>query len=207
MTSTRMTMSQLRRCVGRAAAAFPLALAVGCASAARSGEPAGPIADPSAGQPTQATTLVTGTGSYNITAVNDAPSSGTRALRAAPDSAFYALVEVYQGLGMTPNVVVSSSRTVGVREGGYTQRLGKRRLSDFVSCGTDAAGLQLADQYRVTLTALSQVAPGQDGGSLVTTQVSATARNLAQSTDPVRCSSTGRLEAVVNNLAAVQSTR
>jgi hypothetical protein len=150
---------------------------------------------------------VTGTGSYNVSAINDAPGSGTRALPAPPDSAFYALVEAYQGMGVTPNVIVSSSRTVGVRDGGYSQRLGKRRLSEFVSCGSDAAGLPLADQYRVILTALSQVVPAQGGGSVVTTQVSATARNMAQSTDPVRCSSTGRLEAAVNNLAAVQSTR
>jgi hypothetical protein len=124
-----------------------------------------------------------------------------------PDSAFYALVEAYQGVGATPNVVVSASRTVGIREVGYSQRLGKRRLSEFLSCGSDATGLPLADQYRVTLTALSQVTPGEGGGSVVTTQVSATARSMAQSTDPVRCASTGRLEAAVNSLTAVQSTR
>lgn len=198
----------LRR-LAPAALSAPLvvALVVGCASAPRSSTPGAPIADPSAGQPTQATTIVTGNASYSIAATNDAPASGTRALTVPADTAFYALVAAYQGLGMPPNTVVSSTRTVGVREANFTQRLGKRRLSEFLSCGTDATGLPLADQYRVTLTALSQVTPAAAGGSTVVTQVSGTARSLAQSTDPVRCSSTGRLEAAVNNLAAVQSAR
>lgn len=188
-------------------AAFAAVTFAACASAGGGREAPGAIAAPSAGQPTQATTIVAGRTSYSVTATNAAPGSAERAIAVPPDTAFYALVEAYQGLGMTPNTVVSSTRTVGVREARYRQVLGKRRLSDFLSCGTDAAGLPLADQYRVTLTALSRVSPGVSGGSVVATQVSATAQSIAQSTDPVRCESNGRLEDAVNAAAMMRTAR
>lgn len=184
------------------------ALAVaGCAARTAANPAPGAMADPSSGQPTQATTLVTGGGSYSVTATNSAPGASERVLAVSPDTAFYALVEAYQGVGITPNNVISSARTVGVRDGRYTRTLGRRRLSEFLQCGSDAAGLPLADQYRVTLTALSRVTPGASGGSVVVTQVSAFAQSVAQSTDPVRCESTGRLEAAINALGAVRSAR
>lgn len=188
-----------------AAPAALLALAAACASSGAGST--GAIADPSAGQPTQANTIVTGSGSYSVTAVNSSNTGAERALSVPPDSAFYALVEAYQGVGLSPNTVVSSTRTVGVRDARVRQRIGRRAISEFLTCGNDAAGLPLADQYRVTLTALSRVRPGAGAGSVVTTQVSATAQSVAQSTDPVRCESTGRLEAAVNSLANVQSAR
>lgn len=187
--------------------ALSVALLAGCASSgtARPGDP--PIVSPDAGAVTQGATLVTSGGSYSVRAANNAVVGIERAVPVPPDSAFYALVEAYQGVGITPNTVVSSTRTVGVVDGQYRQQLGRRRLSEFVSCGTDAVGIPLADQYRVTLSALSRVAPGGSGGSVVTTQVTGTARSVAQSTDPVRCESTGRLEAAINALAVVRSAR
>ncbi len=181
--------------------------AAACAGRAATSAPSAAIADPSSGHQTQASTLVAGGESYSVRTTNSAPGTSERTLSVPPDSAFYALVEAYQGVGITPNNVISSVRTVGVRDGRYRRALGKRRLSEFLECGTDAAGLPLADQYRVTLTALSRVTPSTSGGSLVVTQISAVAQSIAQSTDPVRCASTGRLEAAINALGAVQSTR
>lgn len=187
-------------------AALLAPLVVGCASG-RGGPASAPIADQSAGFPTEGVLVVSGVTSTRVPIASDAPGTAERAVAGPPDSVFHALVDAYEAAGLAPNVVVGESRTVGVRGGRLRRVLGKQRLSELLSCGNDATGTPLADQHQVTLTALSRVTPGAPGQSVVVTQVVATARSVTQSTDPVRCASTGRLETALNARAAERGAR
>jgi hypothetical protein len=88
------------------------------------------------------------------------------------------------------------------------RRLGKASLSQFVDCGGNAGGAANADSYAVTMTVLSRVTPASGGtGSVVTTQLLASARPVTVAGNTVQCASTGRLEQAINQRLAVEAAR
>jgi hypothetical protein len=192
-----------------ALAAGTLAAAGWACAAPRGGTPAG--IDPAANTYVS-TRIDMPKGSITIDNVRSAPASAAFEVAAPVDRAFDLLPGIYDALGVPINTVVSEVRTVGVRDGRVTRRLGKVPLSRFVACGPDLIGTDRADTYAVTLTVISQVsetggaeaaAAGRAAGiaprSTVSTQVMATARPISVSGDPVQCSSTGRLERAIRD--------
>ena len=109
------------------------------------------------------------------------------------DRAFAILPIVYEQIGLKINTAVSDSRTIGVN-GARTRRVGKDAMSRFLSCGNDATGNSLADSYSVLLTVLSRVTPSGTTGSVLSTQVIATAQPMSTSGSVITCQSTGVLE-------------
>jgi len=67
-------------------------------------------------------------------------------------------------------------------------------MQRYLECGT-ASGAQNAETYFITLAMHTRLRADPSGGTTVSTTVDATAVPPAfNSTDPVRCASTGRLE-------------
>lgn len=117
-------------------------------------------------------------------------------LTVSADRAFAILPAVYEEIGLKINTAISDSRVVGVNAA-RTRRIGKERLSRYLACGNDVTGNAIADAYAVTLTVLSRVSPSSPTGSLLSTQVIATATPMSVSGTTITCQSTGVLEALI----------
>lgn len=144
-----------------------------------------------------------GASSYQTDLTHDDAAVQTE-LAAAPDRAYAALPAVYEQLGLPINTAVSDSRTIGVN-GAHIRRVGKERMSQFLTCGQDAAGTPLADSYAITLTVMSRVTPSTTAGSLLSTQVLGSAQPIGTSGGSVTCQSTGQLEARIAKAAVTRS--
>jgi hypothetical protein len=155
------------------------------------------------------TTRVEGArGTSEVRAVVDAVATAEAPVAAAPDKVFATLASVYDAFGVPVNTVLSDTRTVGARDARMPRRLGKVPLSQYLDCGTSAAGgAPLADSYAVIMTVLTRVAPTPDGTSNVVTQVAAQARPITVAGNAVQCSSTGRLEGAINKRLAAEAAK
>jgi len=122
------------------------------------------------------------------------------------DRAYAVLPLVYEQLGLKINTAVSDTRTIGVSSAS-TRRVGKEPLSRFISCGTNVTGTPLADTYAVTLTVLSRVTPSGTTGSLLSTQVIASAQPMSTSGTTVTCESKGELEERIAKAALLQTAQ
>lgn len=112
---------------------------------------------------------------------------------ASADRAFAALPAVYAALGVPLTAAATGERVLGL-DGAHLRRIGRDPVSAFLWCGTDAVGLPLTEQYRVTLWVISRVTPAGTGAQL-TTRVFGTAQPQGTSATTVVCASTGVLEA------------
>lgn len=110
------------------------------------------------------------------------------------DSVWLALGNAYDAVGLEPNTILAAQRTLGVASVRKRARLGRERLSRYLTCGSDVTGVPNADSYNVTLNVSSQVVV-EGEGSVLTTLVTADARPMTTSGDPVSCGTTGALEA------------
>ncbi len=118
----------------------------------------------------------------------------TAAVPGTADHVFDKLVEVYQGLGIRPDVADKARLIVGAANVQLRRQLAGTRLSTYLDCGSGMGGAS-AESYAISLTIATQVSP-TDHGSRLATQVSASARPTdGTNTAPVACTSTGDLEA------------
>jgi hypothetical protein len=117
---------------------------------------------------------------------------------APPAKVFTALNSVYGDLGIDVKLSDPTSGQIGNRNFVKTHRLAGEPISSYVDCGLTVTGLA-ADNYRVTMSLVSQVT-ARDGGSNVETWLTAGARDLATSTGDISCVSKGTLETKVNQL-------
>jgi hypothetical protein len=190
-------------------AAFTWAVLAACAAgacASRSTAGTEALRDPAAGA--VAVTRVEGTaGASELRSVNPTAAGVETPVRADADKAFGVVQGVYDAIGLEVNTLVTGSRTAGVRNGRAPRRVGGVALSRLLECGNGVAGLANADAYAVTLTALSRVTAVGPASSLVVTQVVASATPRATSGNEVRCSSTGRLERVINDAVAERAVK
>jgi hypothetical protein len=119
-------------------------------------------------------------------------------VKAAKAEVMAALKSVYSDLGIEVKHFDPISGQVGNRNFSKTGSLAGERISNFLSCGMMILG-EAADNYRVTISAISQVTAG-DGGSNVETWLTASARDLGTSSDNVSCATKGTLENKINQL-------
>jgi len=71
------------------------------------------------------------------------------------------------------------------------------RNSLYVYCGFTAVGEQAADVYRVTFAMIARLLPHTGGGTDVDIVIDGSAENMVEHQAPVRCTGTGKLEALV----------
>lgn len=148
---------------------------------------------------------VTGQGSAQINLTHNDQATESD-LPVPVDRAYAVLPLVYEQVGLKINTAASDTHTIGVNAAS-TRHVGKEPLSHYLSCGTNVTGTPLADSYAVTLAVLSRVTPSGAAGSLLSTQVLATAQPMSTSGTTVTCQSTGLLEERIAKAAALQTTQ
>lgn len=125
--------------------------------------------------------------------LSDDSRGSERFIPAHPDSVWAALPEVYEKLRIEEAGADPAARTFG-RMGFRTRRIEGKRLSSYLDCGSGPTAVPNADSYEVTITLLTRVTPADEGGTVVATTLSATARSREVNTNPVSCQSKGVLE-------------
>jgi hypothetical protein len=123
----------------------------------------------------------------------------THIVRAPVDSIWVWLPAVYERLEIEPSLIDSPAHRIGNTNFSPRQIEGKR-LSRFLQCGYGVTSSNNADSYRVTMSVVTWIRPGEDNQSVVQTEVAASARPRDVSGNAVECSSTSRLERTIVEL-------
>lgn len=168
---------------------LPALLTLGCA----------PRNTPGTGGPPDAAPSIHAT-STGIEVRLSNPEHGLSApLPAAPPIVFDALISVMQDWEIEPDVLDSRQRRYGANR--ITRsRIAGESSADLLRCANMGAGPSAVGRLRIRLSVLSQVDPGEDGGSVLTTRVEGTATPVdGTSTSMVNCISTGKLEERIAN--------
>lgn len=115
----------------------------------------------------------------------------------APPATVYALLAAaYEQVGLRHTTYDTSARTLGAVNVRVANQVGGVALARYVECGNGTLADGSLGEYRVRLSLYSRVSP-QASGSVVSSQLFATAVRPAASNFPVPCRSTGRLETAV----------
>jgi hypothetical protein len=139
--------------------------------------------------------------------VNDVVRAAEAEVRASPARVWAVLPGVFGELGLAYNGIDDRTRQLELRAVRVRGRLGKARLSSYLSCGTSlGSGGSNADMYDIVLNVASKVTAGADTTtSRVSTVVTASARPVAVSGSEVTCSTTGNLEDAIGKLTMVRA--
>jgi len=131
--------------------------------------------------------------------------SVVQTIKAAPDVAWSKLPAVYGELQIPVTGYVDPAKQIMSKGTRLRGRLGKLRLSQIITCGTDITGDDKANTYEVSLDVSTVVSPAANGQANVSSMVTANARPMATSGDPVRCVTTGSLERRIANAILVKT--
>jgi hypothetical protein len=116
-----------------------------------------------------------------------------------PDKMLAALRAAYADLGIEVKLWDPPHGQVGNKNFTKMYRMGGQPLSDYLGCGVTTTG-EAADNYRLTLSLVSQVAPSA-GGSTVMTTLTGYAEDMASSKGTISCGTRGILEGKLLQLA------
>ena len=122
-------------------------------------------------------------------------------VNAPVDSVWSVLPQVYANLDIEPTSVDSRGYQVGNTHF-VPREIEGRRLSRYIQCGYGVTTSNNADTYRVTMSVITRVRVDEDGQTLLQTELSASARPREVSGGAINCSSTGRLERRIAELAS-----
>jgi hypothetical protein len=126
-------------------------------------------------------------------------------IKTTPEIAWAKLPAVFGELQLPVAGYVDASRLISAKNVRVRGHLGKLRMSQIITCGSDMTGDDKANSYEVSLDVTSAVKPAEGGQAAITTMVTANARPMAVSGDPVRCVTTGALEKRIANAVLVKS--
>ena len=122
-------------------------------------------------------------------------------VKSKPDVVLPILRDSYEELGIKVQIFDVTGTTggqVGNRYFVKSYRLGDTPLSRYLDCGSTITG-PAADNYKITMSVLSVVAPAAPG-STVQTRVAARADAVAASGGSVSCRTIGTLEAALHRV-------
>lgn len=145
-------------------------------------------------------------GGIGSTEIHNDPRIVSRTVAAPLDSVWAALPAVYRALQIEGAAPDSAQLRYGAVD--FTpRRIAGNRLSRFIDCGMGTTAMPKADEYDVTMSVITRLAAGDAATTVVTTSVTATAKQRAQSGNAVYCHSQGTLEAdivrhIVNELGS-----
>ena len=108
------------------------------------------------------------------------------------------LVAAYDSLGIPATTSVPPQGLLGNEGFKVRRKLKDAPLTRYLDCGSTQGGPS-AETYEITLAVKTQLVPA-NGAITATTMVNATGRPVSISSNDVRCSSTGRLEARIGEL-------
>lgn len=127
---------------------------------------------------------------------------------APPQQAWDRLVTTYVGLGVPITTVDTTNHIAGALRAAVAHKIGTHPVSYVINCGA-LQGQNVADTYKVSLTALTQLTPSASPGrsqTIVRTTVTGFAKDpFGTYPDPFQCTSTGNLERDI--AAALSSTK
>ena len=135
------------------------------------------------------------------------PMGVALSIGAPPDKVWAAVPVVYEKLGIIAELNEPAQRKIGTLA--YTQsRLGGKRTSDWVRCGTQGAGPSSGGMSRTRLSIVTTVrSAGEDRSELVT-EVGGSSTNVeGTSTGAVACASKGDLEQRIRDLVLQELAR
>jgi hypothetical protein len=144
--------------------------------------------------------IVSTNGNGQVTRTTDSYSGTEAQVHAPPSSVMTALSQVYPDLGIPVGTMVSATGQIGntnYRVPGH--RLKTMQLSRILECGQESVSGSRADVDDITISVLSTIKPVGDSGSVVSTFLTATARTLGTSSDPIHCATNGALERMIND--------
>jgi hypothetical protein len=121
------------------------------------------------------------------------------------EAAWSKLPAVYGELSLPVTTYVDQTRQIAAKNAHLRGHLGKIRLSQIITCGTDITGDDKANAYEVSLDVQTALSPAPDGQTNVQTMVTGQAKPMSTSGEPVRCVSTGSLEKRIANLVLMKT--
>jgi hypothetical protein len=167
---------------------------VGCASSGTT------IERPATPQTVRVTGSAAGNLSVGMTTTTDAK---VVRVSAAPADVWRVLPGVFDSFAIPLSSVDARTRVLGNTGFNVRRRLGSIPLPRLIDCGTTQGGPS-ADTYDIRLSVLTQVMPGESGGSSIVTTVDAMGRPVAFAGEYVRCSTTGSLETRITDAVQAQ---
>ena len=177
---------------------IPVAVA-GCASTAPAGTSA--PTPSSAPPPTVNTTrVVTGTGATLQMNTMNIDLDVKLFVTGTPDEAWAVLPGVYSELLIPVSVNDPRTKTIG-NTGWKTRRtIGRIPAQRYLECGSSGT-MQNAETYSLNLSIVTSVLPNPNGGAVISTAITGTAKNpITSSSAEVRCSSKSELELRIRDM-------
>jgi hypothetical protein len=132
--------------------------------------------------------------SGNSMRLNVIDESRSAQVDAPADTVWAALKRAYADLKLPVTTLVDAERRIGVDNQRFRDRAAGERLVKLVTCTQGMDGRDVAETYEVVLSVVTVATPSDGGGTALTSAVTADARPVFTSGEPVRCVSTGRLE-------------
>ena len=117
----------------------------------------------------------------------------SRSLDLPPEQAWAVLPAVYEELEVPLAVYDTVDMRIG-NTGFRPRRIGGQRLSRYLNCGRGVTATANADRYEVTVSLTTRLTEADAGGTLLWTEIHASAKPRDVSGHPVRCASKGTLE-------------
>lgn len=122
-------------------------------------------------------------------------------IRAPKDSVWRVLPDAFERLDIDPEQISPSSYDIGNTQF-VTRSIEGNRLSRFLRCGSSVGNSDNADTYRVTMSVITRVRVDDNGQTLLQTEITASAKPRTVSGNAVICSTTGRLERRIAEIAS-----
>lgn len=127
--------------------------------------------------------------------LHNEPSPVVLTVAAPIDTVWRVLPAAYAAVGIPdPGVDPGGAKAVG-NLSFHPQRLAGHYLSEYLDCGRGITAVPRADEYDVTMSVRTDLAPNAGGGTTVTSTVQATGQARDVTANAVFCRSLGTLEA------------
>ena len=142
------------------------------------------------------------------TTLNVVPTSGVSTIEFAypVDKVWKVLAAVFDSVAVPVSLLDAQTHTMGNRGFKLRGKLGKVGLARYIDCGTTQIGPN-AESYDITLTLTTTLSATPGGATAMAVNLEASAKPLAFSQEPFRCSTKGALEQRVKDLTAALVSR
>ncbi|MDQ6717307.1 MAG: hypothetical protein M3Z17_03040 [Gemmatimonadota bacterium] len=122
-------------------------------------------------------------------------------LAASPEGAWAQVAPAYTEIGIPLTIVAADAKLAGNQGFNVRRSIGRIPMRNYLRCGDDGTGPN-ADTYQISMNIATQIQKVDDGTSKVATVMDATATSPTMGGNLIHCSTTGELEARVNEVVA-----
>ncbi|MEP6690402.1 MAG: hypothetical protein ABJD07_04550 [Gemmatimonadaceae bacterium] len=128
--------------------------------------------------------------------VTNQPTTVTVVVPTLPARVWRELPAAYDSLGIPVTKLINEDMLIGNQNFKVRRSLAGVRLPKYLECGGPASAPN-AETYQVTMSILTQLQKREDGGTLVSTLIDASAQSVNFNNSSVACRSNGDLEKLV----------